>query len=68
LAHQIPGGMISNLTGQLREMNALNRLEEIYQEVEQTRKDIGCPPLVTPVSQIVGAQAVLNVLFGRYIK
>ena len=68
LAHQIPGGMISNLSGQLREMKALDRLEEIYEEVEQTRKDMGCPPLVTPVSQIVGAQAVLNVLFGRYVK
>jgi oxaloacetate decarboxylase alpha subunit/pyruvate carboxylase subunit B len=60
--------MISNLSGQLKEMKALNRLEEIYEEVEQTRKDMGCPPLVTPVSQIVGAQAVLNVLFGRYVK
>lgn len=68
LAHQIPGGMISNLTGQLKEMKALNRLEEIYEEVEKTRKDMGCPPLVTPVSQIVGAQAVWNVLFGRYAK
>ena len=68
LAHQIPGGMISNLTGQLKEMNAMDRLEEIYTEVEQTRKDMGYPPLVTPVSQIVGSQAVLNVLFGRYVK
>ena len=68
LAHQIPGGMISNLTGQLKEMNALHRLDEIYSEVEQTRKDMGYPPLVTPVSQIVGAQAVLNVLFGRYVR
>ncbi|HPK53860.1 MAG TPA: pyruvate carboxylase subunit B [Smithellaceae bacterium] len=68
LAHQIPGGMISNLTGQLREMNALHRLEEIYEEVERTRRDMGCPPLVTPISQIIGAQAVLNVLFGRYVK
>jgi Pyruvate/oxaloacetate carboxyltransferase len=68
LAHQIPGGMISNLTGQLKEMNALDRLDEIYSEVEQTRKDMGYPPLVTPVSQIVGAQAVLNVLFGRYVR
>jgi Pyruvate/oxaloacetate carboxyltransferase len=68
LAHQIPGGMISNLTNQLKEMNALDRLDEIYSEVEQTRKDMGYPPLVTPVSQIVGAQAVLNVLFGRYVR
>jgi pyruvate/oxaloacetate carboxyltransferase len=68
LAHQIPGGMISNLTGQLKEMNALDRLGEIYIEVVQTRKDMGSPPLVTPVSQIIGAQAVLNVLFGRYVR
>jgi len=68
LAHQIPGGMISNLTGQLKEMNALDRLGEIYIEVAQTRKDMGYPPLVTPVSQIIGAQAVLNVLFGRYVR
>lgn len=68
LAHQIPGGMISNLTGQLKEMNALDRLGEIYEEVARTRKDMGYPPLVTPVSQIIGAQAVLNVLFGRYVR
>jgi len=68
LAHQIPGGMISNLTGQLKEMNALDRLPEIYKEVVETRKDMGSPPLVTPVSQIIGAQAVLNVLFGRYVR
>ena len=68
LAHQIPGGMISNLTGQLKEMNALDRLGEIYKEVVQTRRDMGSPPLVTPVSQIIGAQAVLNVLFGRYVR
>jgi pyruvate carboxylase subunit B len=68
LAHQIPGGMISNLTGQLKEMNALDRLGEIYKEVVQTRKEMGSPPLVTPVSQIIGAQAVLNVLFGRYVR
>ncbi|PKN38043.1 MAG: pyruvate carboxylase [Deltaproteobacteria bacterium HGW-Deltaproteobacteria-2] len=68
LAHQVPGGMISNLTGQLKEMNALDRLGEIYKEVAETRKDMGSPPLVTPVSQIIGAQAVLNVLFGRYVR
>jgi Pyruvate/oxaloacetate carboxyltransferase len=68
LAHQIPGGMVSNLTNQLKEMNALNRLDEILSDVEQTRKEMGYPPLVTPVSQIVGAQAVLNVLFGRYVR
>jgi pyruvate carboxylase subunit B len=68
LAHQIPGGMISNLTGQLKEMKATNRLEEIYAEVALTREDMGSPPLVTPISQIIGAQAALNVLFGRYVK
>ena len=68
LAHQIPGGMISNLTSQLKEMKALDRLEEIYKEVVRTRKDMGYPPLVTPSSQIIGSQAVLNVLFGRYVR
>ena len=68
LAHQIPGGMISNLTSQLKEMKALDRLSEIYTEVVQTRKDMGYPPLVTPASQIIGSQAVLNVLFGRYVR
>ena len=68
LAHQIPGGMISNLTSQLKEMKALDRLEEIYREVVRTRKDMGYPPLVTPTSQIIGSQAVLNVLFGRYAR
>ena len=67
LAHQIPGGMISNLTGQLKEMNALDRLAEIYAKWFRRAK-IGFPPLVTPVSQIIGAQAVLNVLFGRYVR
>jgi len=68
LAHQIPGGMISNLASQLKEMKALDRLGEIYKEVVQTRKDMGYPPLVTPASQIIGSQAVLNVLFGRYVR
>jgi pyruvate/oxaloacetate carboxyltransferase len=68
LAHQIPGGMISNLASQLKDMNALHRMGEITKEVVQTRKDMGYPPLVTPVSQIIGAQAVLNVMFGRYVR
>jgi len=68
LAHQIPGGMISNLISQLKEMNALNRLGEICEEVVRTRREMGYPPLVTPSSQIIGSQAVLNVLFGRYNK
>jgi pyruvate carboxylase subunit B len=66
LAHQIPGGMISNLVSQLKEANALNRLSEVYAEVPVTRRQLGTPPLVTPTSQIVGVQAVLNVLLGKY--
>ncbi len=66
LAHQVPGGMISNLVSQLTEAKALDRLHEVYKEVAVTRKELGMPPLVTPTSQIVGVQAVLNVLFGRY--
>jgi pyruvate/oxaloacetate carboxyltransferase len=66
LAHQVPGGMISNLVNQLKEAKALDRLPEVYKEVAVTRKELGMPPLVTPTSQIVGVQAVLNVLFGRY--
>ena len=66
LAHQVPGGMISNLVSQLKEANALDRLPEVYREVAVTRKELGTPPLVTPTSQIVGVQSVLNVLFGRY--
>jgi pyruvate carboxylase subunit B len=66
LRHQIPGGMISNMVSQLKQQKALHRIEEVYAELPQTRKDLGYPPLVTPTSQIVGVQAVLNVLFGRY--
>jgi pyruvate/oxaloacetate carboxyltransferase len=66
LAHQIPGGMISNLVSQLKEANALHRLSEVYAEVPITRRELGTPPLVTPTSQIVGVQAVLNVLLGKY--
>ncbi len=66
LLHQIPGGMYSNLVNQLREANALDRILEVMAELPQTRKDLGYPPLVTPTSQIVGIQAVMNVLFGRY--
>ena len=66
LAHQIPGGMISNLVSQLKEMNALDRLNEVHAEIPSTRKDAGTPPLVTPTSQIVGVQAVMNVVAGRY--
>ena len=66
LMHQIPGGMITNLVAQLREADALDRIEEVYAELPQVRKELGYPPLVTPTSQIVGIQAVQNVLFGRY--
>ncbi|HDZ90340.1 MAG: pyruvate carboxylase subunit B [Deltaproteobacteria bacterium] len=66
LAHQVPGGMLSNLVNQLKEAKSLDRLPEVYKEVAVTRKELGTPPLVTPTSQIVGVQAVLNVLFGRY--
>jgi len=58
--------MISNLISQLKEANALHRLSEVYAEIPITRKELGTPPLVTPTSQIVGVQAVLNVLFGKY--
>ncbi|APV44588.1 pyruvate carboxylase subunit B [Dehalogenimonas formicexedens] len=66
LEHQVPGGMISNLVSQLREAGALNRIDEVYEEIPRVRKEMGYPPLVTPTSQIVGIQAVQNVLFGRY--
>jgi pyruvate carboxylase subunit B len=66
LMHQVPGGMISNLVGQLKQGKALHRLNEVFAEIPRTRAEMGYPPLVTPTSQIVGAQAVLNVLAGRY--
>ena len=66
LKHQIPGGMISNMVSQLKQMKALDRIEEVYAELPRTRKDMGYPPLVTPTSQIIGVQAVLNVIAGRY--
>ena len=66
LRHQVPGGMQSNLVNQLRMADALDRLPEVHRELPQTRADLGTPPLVTPTSQIVGVQAVMNVLQGRY--
>jgi pyruvate carboxylase subunit B len=66
LMHQIPGGMTTNLVAQLREADALDRIDEVYNELPRVRKELGYPPLVTPTSQIVGIQAVQNVLFGRY--
>ncbi len=65
--NQVPGGMISNLSNQLKEQGALNRMNEVLAEIPRVREDLGYPPLVTPTSQIVGTQAVLNVLTGsRY--
>ena len=66
LEHQIPGGMLTNLVNQMREANALDKIGEVYKELPRTRADLGYPPLVTPTSQIIGIQAVQNVLFGRY--
>jgi pyruvate carboxylase subunit B len=64
LIYQLPGGMISNLISQLKEQDALDRREEVLQEIPRVRRDLGYPPLVTPTSQIVGTQAVINVLLG----
>ena len=63
---QIPGGMISNMESQLKGQGASDRLQEVLEEVPRVRKDSGYPPLVTPTSQIVGSQAVFNVLMGKY--
>jgi pyruvate carboxylase subunit B len=63
LLHQTPGGMLSNLVNQLREMDAIDKLEEVFQELPRVRKELGQVPLVTPTSQIVGTQTVNNVLF-----
>jgi oxaloacetate decarboxylase alpha subunit len=68
LRYQIPGGMLSNLDSQLREQNALERYEEVLDEMPRVRADLGYPPLVTPSSQIVGTQAVLNVIMGERYK
>lgn len=66
--HQVPGGMISNLVSQLEEQRALDRIHEVLEEIPRVRADLGYPPLVTPTSQIVGTQAVLNVLSGEKYK
>jgi len=65
LIYQIPGGMYSNLVSQLKEQNALEKLEEVLREVPKVRREMGYPPLVTPTSQLVGTQATLNVLVGK---
>jgi pyruvate carboxylase subunit B len=66
LWHQIPGGMFTNMVAQLKEAGAIDRINEVYAELPRTRKELGYPPLVTPTSQIIGTQAIQNVLFGRY--
>ncbi len=68
LVYQVPGGMLSNLVAQLKAQNALDRYEEVLKEVPQVRADLGFPPLVTPMSQMVGTQAVLNVILGERYK
>ncbi|HHZ03752.1 oxaloacetate decarboxylase subunit alpha [Acetomicrobium hydrogeniformans] len=65
LIYQIPGGMYSNLVSQLKEQNALDKLDSVLKEVPKVRQEMGYPPLVTPTSQIVGTQATLNVLVGK---
>jgi len=66
--NQVPGGMISNLSHQLKEQGALPKMNEVLKEIPQVRKELGYPPLVTPTSQIVGTQAVMNVLTGERYK
>ena len=66
LKHQIPGGMYSYLISQLSELQAIEKLDDVLNEIPRTRADLGFPPLVTPISQMVGSQSVNNVLFGRY--
>ncbi len=68
LIYQVPGGMLSNLVGQLKKMNALDKFDQALAEVPAVRKDLGYPPLVTPTSQIVGTQAVFNVIMGERYK
>ena len=68
LIYQVPGGMLSNLVSQLKQQNAMDRYKEVLEEVPRVREDMGFPPLVTPSSQIVGTQAVLNVIMGERYK
>ena len=68
LLHQIPGGMLSNLVSQLREQNAMDKYNDVLEEIPRVRADLGYPPLVTPTSQVVGIQAVLNILAGERYK
>jgi oxaloacetate decarboxylase alpha subunit len=68
LIYQVPGGMLSNLVSQLKQSNAMDKFEEVLREVPRVREDLGYPPLVTPTSQIVGTQAVLNIVAGERYK
>lgn len=68
LMYQIPGGMLSNLISQLKQQNALDRYQDVLEEMPRVREDMGYPPLVTPTSQIVGIQAVMNVINGERYK
>lgn len=68
LIYQVPGGMLSNLVSQLKQQNAMNKYEEVLKEIPRVREELGYPPLVTPTSQIVGTQAVLNVVTGQRYK
>ena len=68
LLYQVPGGMLSNLFSQLKQQNALDRLNQVLEEIPRVREDLGYPPLVTPMSQMVGVQATQNVLLGERYK
>ena len=68
LKYQVPGGMLSNLMSQLQAQNAMDKYEDVLREVPKVRKDLGYPPLVTPLSQMVGTQAVMNVITGERYK
>jgi oxaloacetate decarboxylase (Na+ extruding) subunit alpha len=68
LIYQVPGGMLSNLVSQLKQANATDKYDEVLREVPRVREDFGFPPLVTPTSQIVGTQAVMNVVMGERYK
>ena len=68
LKYQVPGGMLSNLVSQLKQQNAEDKFEDVLKEIPRVREDLGWIPLVTPTSQIVGTQAVLNVLSGERYK
>ncbi|KPU28123.1 oxaloacetate decarboxylase [Caloranaerobacter sp. TR13] len=68
LAYQVPGGMLSNLVSQLEQQGSLDKFEKVLEEVPRVREDLGYPPLVTPMSQMVGTQAVFNVILGERYK